>query len=67
MIEIEPRRLDQGHRDFTAIVDIQSKRLARLEEEDQELKARTRDQTDADQRRHDELIRELRRLFDKLS
>jgi hypothetical protein len=70
-LEIQSRRLEQEHRDHTALMDIQSRRLTRLEDEDREVKQQMREQMDGAQKRHDELMIELRdrldRLFDKLS
>src|SRR5215831_17978204 len=39
-LEQESRRLEQQHRDLAALIEIDSKRLARLEEEDREIKER---------------------------
>jgi hypothetical protein len=59
-IEIDSRRFEQEHRDLKALIEIDSKRLARLEEEDREIKARL-------DKSMQELRESLNRLFEKLS
>ena len=57
--EIDSRRFEQQHRDLKALIEIDSKRLARLEEEDREIKACL-------DKSFQELRESLNRLFEKL-
>ena len=67
MIEIESRRLEHQHRDLTALIEIDSKRLARLEQEDREIKKRQDTLMQELRDRLQELRDRLDRLFDKLA